>query len=524
MTRKSVDRLEFRHGDPEEIDGLLREARDCGVRLTLLGGKLRFDAPSGAMSARLRAALGQHREAIVCALRGPVFRAHGPVQSAPLLYHYHDLFHKVRSGEIGIEFTNSPNSVFRFTGALDTKALIAAIRSVVCLHPILGARAELRDGVPVFVYSRDVSVYSADESHGGERAQAVIDDLVWRRFDLDRDTLFRPFIVKVAAHTHVIGFVLQHLIGDLVSMELIAQDIFRGYTGPRTDPMAQPVEGRLQYSDYLIEMEQWLLSAGLRYRLDYWMRRLQGARSSCLPPDFNVPPDEEGIVRSETLDLPESRPDDIRELASRLGVTVFTLFLAIYYCTLRRALDRSDLVILMMHHGRDHPALAKVVGSFQNQIPVRITAASDTEFAELAQSIQEYCGSSSEYLVPYGNILYEFWRSQTPHVFPELSFLPLPARAIRDDGRGQLRSQPTTPPLTHKSAGQHPYHVVDIAMMDSRARLKCTYLDVLYRKDTIARHLEVFGEVASRVIEHPRWTVAALCESPSRVTGAGQCA
>jgi len=524
MNSNSVDLLKFRHGVPGEIDALLREARDCGVELKVSAGKLRFDAPAGAMSDRLRAALGQYREAIVAALRGPAFRARGPVETAPLVYHYRDLFKKLRTGELGVEYANSTHSVFRFTGHLNTKGLIAGIRAVLDRHPILGARAQIRGGVPVFVYSRDVNVYFSDESHGTDaertpRVQALIDDLVWRPFDLERETLFRPFVVKVAPLTHVMGFVIHHLIGDLISIALATQDIFRGYAGLRTGSAESPA---LQYSDYLLEMEEWLLSVALRYRLDYWMRRLLGVRDSCLEPDFTVSPDEGGTLRSEMLDLPGSRPDDLRELASRLGVTLFTLLLAIYYCTLRRQLDRSDLVILMMHHGRDHPGLAKMVGSFQNQIPVRIAAAAETGFSGLAQSIQEYCSSSSEQYVPYGNIRHEFFRTQTSHVFPELNFVPLAAGATRGGEHDALKAEPTRQPPTRRTAGEHPYHVMDIAMLDSRVKLKCTYLDILFRRDTIARHLQVFAEIALQVISHPYSTVGTICKPSLCSAVAGQ--
>jgi condensation domain-containing protein len=395
-------------------------------------------------------------------------------------------------------------------------ALVAAMRRLVAFHPILGARVQMRAAVPVFVYSNDVSVYFADESQGegdepGRRTRALIDELVWGKFDLERDTLFRPFVVKVAAYTHVIGFVIHHLIGDLVSVRLVAQDIFRGYAGLPSES----VESSLQYSDYLIGMGDWLLSTALRYRLDYWVRRLQGVSSCCLPPDFNVPPHECGSVRHEAVELAAALAGELRELAGHMGVTLFTLCLAIYYCVLRRALAASDLVILVMHHGRDHPELAKLVGSFQNQIPVRIAAPAELGFAELARSIQEHCASASERRVPYGNIRHELERNQTPHVFPEFNFVPLAAAgAVRHDQEDQfpLQAQPTTKPVEHATAERYPYHVLDIAVMVSQVKLKCTYLDVLYRRDTIVKHLNLFGELASWLTRHPRGTVGGICE------------
>src|SRR6185312_9907743 len=120
-----MDEIDFRHGCPNELDALLLEARDRGVDLTLSGGRLRFNAPSGAMTDSLRSRLSERREEIARALRGPEPRQQGPVENAPFLYHYHELFNKVRAGEVGVNFTNATNWVARLTGRFDPRALQA---------------------------------------------------------------------------------------------------------------------------------------------------------------------------------------------------------------------------------------------------------------------------------------------------------------------------------------------------------------------------------------------------------------
>ena len=158
--------MDARHGSPNELDALLLEARDRGIELTLSDGRLRFNAPAGAMTDQLRSQLSQRRDEIVAALRGPRPRPQGPVGSAPVLHYYRSMLDQARTGEVGVSYTNTTNWVARFSGSFDPRALLAGLHSLVSRHPILGARVALREGVPHFVHSGDVQLCFTDWSNG----------------------------------------------------------------------------------------------------------------------------------------------------------------------------------------------------------------------------------------------------------------------------------------------------------------------------------------------------------------------
>lgn len=506
--------MDARHVRPNELDALLLGARDRGIELTLSDGRLRFNAPAGAMTDQLRGQLSQRRDEIVAALRGPQPRPQGPVGSAPVLYYYRSMLDQARTGELGVSYTNITNWVVRLSGPFDPRALLAGLRSLVSRYPILGARVALREGVPHFVHSGDVQLCFTDWSNGQGAAgsqgiQAAIDALVWRPFNLDRETLFRPFVFKVAPQKHVIGFVINHFIGDAISVAIVARELFRDYAVALAGSSHSPAAASLQYADYLLEMNRWLLETGLRYRLDYWIRRLQRVRNSCLPPDFSVPVDELGTIQTEVVELAPALVAAARQLADDIGTTVFTVLLAAYYCTLRRALGDSDLVILTVYHGREHPELLKVVGSFQNLIPLRVDAPPDLAFCDLVRQLQADCSAAYERQVAYGYVLDEFRRNGTPHVFPEFNCLA--NSAVRaNSGDGRLEHQPTTPPEFCSAAGQFPYHVVLVCMSDSGWTLKATYLDALYRRETFVKHLNEFARFALLAAQRSQTSVSEL--------------
>ena len=512
--------LKWRHGQPNELDDLLTAARRTGTRLAAIGDRLHFSGDSGSLSAELRERLRERKLDVVRALRGPEFREHGRVESAPFLPQYRALFTKLQTGELGVNFANSTHWVARLVERADLRAFAQVLRNLSRRHAILGARIEVRDGVPHFVLGPQVGAHFVDLRlrAGPDGAplpeaslEAVLDQLVWRPFDLEKEPLFRSFIVRSADGGSVVGFVLHHLIGDAMSVSLLARAVLGEYVSVVSGKTAAVVSS-LQYSDYLLGMNEWLFGAGLRLRLAHWLEQLEGARSSCLPADLHPAPGECGSVQAESAQLDAHLELAVRGGARSAGISQFTFFLTVYACVLGRLLGTDDLVILTMHHGRDHPALLPVVGSFQNQIPLRIRLSPDRSFGDLARRVGGICTSAHEQLIPYGNLLYEFQQSGRALVFPEFNFLD--RRVLSGAGR-RPACVPWEPvevpaPLFQVPAESHPFHVLDVVPYEGGVTLKASYHDSIYKGGTLANLLDLYGRIARAAAELPDAPIATL--------------
>ena len=81
--------------------------------------------------------------------------------------------------------------------------------------------------------------------------------------------------------------------------------------------------------------------------------------------------------------------DGVRSLANREGCTLFMTLLAAFNALLHRYTAQQDLVVGIPVAGREHPALAQLVGFFVNSLPIRTQLAPDTRFRDLLARVRQ---------------------------------------------------------------------------------------------------------------------------------------
>jgi hypothetical protein len=491
-----------RHGPPGEIDSLLQEIENQQIELSAVGERLHFVAPVGVLSEGLRARLRENKEELLQALRGPSMRSHGDISHAPFLHQYRALYEKLRSGDLGVSYANGPHWATRIHSAIVESVFLDALRELPKRHPILSARVQLFDGQPRFVMDSSITPIYADFSaipaqDLEQRIQEKVDEIIWSAFDIESGPLFRPFLIRANTSFCVVGFVVHHLIADAVSVSILARAVFIEYwiaimkidAVPSTTPA-------LQYTDYLWEMNRWLKSPALRRRLRGWMATLTHARDCCLPTDFSPGPEERGLLRTGTAFLPRSIAEAPVSLASKLGTTPFTVFLASFACTLSHLLNRTDVVILTLHHGREHPALLNMIGSFQNQVPLQLHVDPESTFEDFVRKVHQACLDGYARQVPYGNILFEFLQQNRSYVFPEFNCLDLTslgAGSGQSTTRLKFAPQPVTEPEQLATARSHTHHVTELVLDETGAKVKFKYLEIAYSALTAQKVLDLFS-------------------------------
>ena len=262
---------------------LLEEVAHKNVTLWVTAERgLHFRTSAGALSDELRLKLSQHKEALIEALSEPSFSSLPHEPEAPFLLYYHDLWRKLRSGVLDVSFTNATHWVMESIGSFDAAIFAESIGAVVERHRILESRVEDSSGEPVFVYDGRVSVQAVDlvsEAQPHCVAAARVVEIVWRAF-APHETLFRPFLVRVANDRHILGFVINHLIADAISISIVAGEILQEYVARVCGIAHRPQAPAIQYRDFLIGMNAWLRGRGLSRRLRYWKKQLRGATQS----------------------------------------------------------------------------------------------------------------------------------------------------------------------------------------------------------------------------------------------------
>lgn len=497
--------------DPQSLVALVDEATRRGITLwAAADGKLGFRAPNGALTNELRANLAAHRDALVDMISGPKVRAHGPIKQVPFLEYYATGFWKaIRSGKIGVSYTNGPNWIAQVDGPFSAAAFAASVDFVASRHDILNMTIREFDDMPHFCWERAPSPQLVElpaESAAPDSPDLlrVLTDIVWRPFEPEVDILFRPFVVAVSESRHVIGFVLNHLIGDGFSVGMIREELLYGYELALTGNLHEPFRPDVQYTDYILAMNAWLASPARDYRLAYWRRQLDGI-APCKPPvDHVLEADEQSEIGVYDFTYRPGQTEVVHRLARELSTTAYFVLVAAYARALSVITGQPDVAIVSLYHGRDNPAITTTIGSMQNQLLLRIPAAQNQPFKSLVRECQRIQNEALEFQFPLGPICQLTPGAPPQTAYPELncSFASTPAvratppAAMHSDLRSRTKPYPVPNPNGNATrAREFPGIKLALRADDSAIRGCLVYLASEYDAPTIAHLAELIASV-----------------------------
>ena len=339
-----------------------------------------MNSPSNTLSADkqlllrefLRGNAAQHRAA------GDSVQPRGPNEAVPLSAEQrHVWLHASLAAEVPLY--NEAFTIHR-RGPFDLSALQHALNEFIRRHEIWRTAFEEEAGMVRTRVLTEVRVELpfTDLAHLAEadREQAALrlaTDDARRPFDLASPPLLRGRVVRMAGDAHRLYLALHHLIFDGVSIyrvlmpELAA--LYEAFRAARRPALPAP---RLQYADYTAWRTRELQGDAIAGALDYWRHKLSGELS-----ELDLPVDRPGSARPsyrgdmETFALSPELSAALRDLAARLGCTLYAVLLAAFKVLLHRYSGQRDIVIGGLTDMRRRPELQSVVGYFLNGLALR---------------------------------------------------------------------------------------------------------------------------------------------------------
>jgi len=488
-------------GGTHAAEFLIGEAVAGGVSLWVEGRSLRYGAPGGCLSEPLRRGLDEHKATLIDLLRGPSLTSRGPMREAPFLVFYHGLWEKIRSGRLGVGFTNLHAGTDVNGAEIELSLVEHCVRLVVERHAILRARVSDESGVPRFIFDGPaapvefVDCTALPPAAVAERAREALDDIRLRPFR-GEDALFRPFCIRLARDRHYVGFILHHLIGDRTSAGIILNELL----------MAPQTPTPLQYLDYALAMNEWLASPALRMRMLYWTANLRGAAPCRLPPDRVVDPQEWCEVRQIDFFLGVSRTKGIYSLARKLSATPACIMQAVHARALGIRARQHDVILLSMYHGRDHARTWEIVGSFQNQLALRTCSHEHEPFDSLVERCQQAYLAALRNVVPYHYVRGVLPALGIAECFPEFNCAisgeleaESPAGPAQGSGNGDWRSGPAQAPVVRSRVADFPNHKVSLWTAGNNVGVSVHYLPAEHDEASIQSFIACFCGVIDAV-------------------------
>ncbi|MFI9230218.1 condensation domain-containing protein [Streptomyces rimosus] len=315
--------------------------------------------------------------------------AAGPAGPAPLSAAQRRMWLMDRLGGSGAAY-HVPFAT-RVRGPFDPQALGRALTALVQRHEVLRTRYGQCDGEP-YQEVTDAAPVPVEVVPAEGDAAELLREAAARPFDLTGGPVLRALVVRHAAEDHTVLLTLHHIAIDGGSLAVVARELSTLYGAAvgGDEALSGTLPGPApQYADFA-RREHAAMDV-LESGLEYWLRRLAGARPVPLP----APAAGSGAAarRGEAALLAEPLPPAVLEGLRATGrehrSTLFTVVLAAAYATVLAATGSTDLVLGCASSHRDRADVRDLVGLCVNTLPVRVDAQDAGVFGELLDRVRD---------------------------------------------------------------------------------------------------------------------------------------
>ncbi|MFF9841338.1 amino acid adenylation domain-containing protein [Streptomyces sp. NPDC013740] len=258
-------------------------------------------------------------------------------------------------------------------GRLDRDALRHALAAIVARHEPLRTVFTQERGVPKAVV--------------WPKAEIVLEEGTTGDFAISARTPEPPLttarLERIADDHHVLTFAMHHLVADGWSLEVLKRDIAEYYERYLAGDAEVPLP-RTSFSRYVDAERGWLAGPDAEECTRYWKEQLDGAPPAIdLPLDRPRPAKPAFVTDHVVTHLTAEETAALAATARAHGATPFMAVLAASYVVLRDATSTTDLVLGIDSVNRSWPGSEELIGTFVNQLPVRLAPGDAPTFGEL---------------------------------------------------------------------------------------------------------------------------------------------
>ncbi|HEY0733618.1 MAG TPA: amino acid adenylation domain-containing protein, partial [Herpetosiphonaceae bacterium] len=382
---------------------LLARLRGRNIKLWAEGDRLRFQAPKGALTDELRAALSEHKAEVLALLQEVTATTHeapAPIERAPnrdalpLSYAQQRLWF-LDQLEPGSPFYSLPFAV-RLSGQLDVAVLERAFAALIARHEALRTTFVAHDGQPVQVIAPPaplpLPLVDLRQLPGAEREAATQKHMraeAYTPFDLQRGPLLRTTLLQLAATDYVVLVTLHHIIADGWSIGILIRDLATLYAACAADLPSPLPPLPVQYADFAHWQRQSLTDQRLQQLLTAWIDQLHGAPTTLeLPTDHPRPPVQSVHGATLPVRLPQSLTQALLTLSQQHGATLFMTLLAAFQVLLARVSGQDQLLVGSPIAGRTRAELDELIGCFVNTLVLRADLRGQPTFVALLARVR----------------------------------------------------------------------------------------------------------------------------------------
>ncbi|MEM8604517.1 MAG: condensation domain-containing protein [Cyanobacteria bacterium P01_H01_bin.121] len=270
------------------LNQILSQCSDQGIKLWVEGDQLKVRSPKGKLIPEIRDLLLQHKAQLLQLLQSQKAQISVDkiplipqkiVDNLPLSDQQKRLWTvaQLRSNDGALNISQ----VLRLSGLLNLPILQQSWAELVQRHAILRTVFSLKHETVSQVVLPQIDVpilvekgqdLSADAQQ--QYIQAISQPTAQPVFDLATGPLFHLKLLRLSQTESLLVAVFHHIISDALSINILLQELLTLYDA-RLDQKPSPLTALgIQYSDYVLWKNQWLQDDLLSQGLQYWQAQL----------------------------------------------------------------------------------------------------------------------------------------------------------------------------------------------------------------------------------------------------------
>ncbi len=400
-------------------------------------------------------------------------------------------------------------------GELQVEALKRALAEIVNRHESLRTTFGLREGQPVQLVSEQrvqelpvIELHQLPEAMRRERAEKLVAEEAVRPFDLERGSLLRTTLLKLAEREHLLLITMHHIISDGWSTGILIEELSALY-GAFVEGKRSPLpELPFQYADFSEWQHEAMRGEELAQSIDYWRDRLAGELPLLQLP-FDRPrhlalTDRGGAVNRQ---LSKELTEQLKEVGRKEQATLFMTLLAAYQVFLSRYSGQEDVLVGSPIAGRYLQEVEPLIGFFVNNLVLRGNLANNPSFEEFLVQVRLTALQAYRHQeVPFEKLVQELQPERHMNVSPlfqtmftlnsPLAKFELPGLSMR---------------LLEQETRAAKYDLL-LEMVEAEDGLVCKweYKTDLFDRETIERMASNFEVLLQGIVHDPSASVSAL--------------
>lgn len=281
-------------------------------------------------------------------------------------------------------------------GEVDEAVLVKTIALLMDRHESLRTVFINQDGEPFQKIKETLKVPFSKTNLADKSVDAR--DLIIRRiyeedaerpFDLEHGPLFMFHLISLSEKSHVLVFVIHHIISDGWSQGILGNDFVTIYNALINGDQPQLPSITITYKDYTNWHNQLIEEGFFRRSENYWLEKLADKpKGVMLPTDMPRQALQTFNGRRNTFSLGKELTNRLYDESQKSGTTLYMSLMAIVSVFLQKYSGQSDIVIGLPIAGRKSSDLYNVVGFMVNTIVYRMQVSSSERFSTLLEKVK----------------------------------------------------------------------------------------------------------------------------------------